>query len=113
MNVLGGGTVLLVIDQEVDAFAGHHVGELHAAKAGVEQDHTGAALAGSVDSFQEAPMISDQNGHIGTRTKPAPVPLVSQRVGPVVQIAETKRATLVDQYQPIAVSSGSDHRRRP
>ena len=107
------GAVLVVVHKEVDAFAGHHVGELRAAEAGVEQQDTCTALAGRVNRFQETSVVTRQDGDAGTRAKPAPAPLVRQRVRPVVQIAETQRPTLVDQRHPLGVSSGGDHRRRP
>lgn len=58
-------------------------------------------------------MVTGQDGHIGGRAKPAPAPLVSQRIGPLVQLAETQRTVLVNQCQPVGVSSGSDRRRCP
>jgi hypothetical protein len=112
-HVCDDGAELVVVDKQVDAFAGDHVGELHAAEAGVEQDDTCAALAGGVDGFQEAPVIPGQDGHTGARTKAEPAPLVGQRISPAVQITETERSTLVDQRQPVVVAGSGDHRRRP
>ena len=84
-----------------------------AAEAGIEQHDPRTALGGAVHRFQEAPVVTGQDRHAGTRTKPAPAPLVGQRISPAVQIAETKRTTLIDQRHPVVIPGSGDHRRRP
>ena len=86
---------------------------MRAAEAGVEQHDACATLGGGVHSFRKAPMVTGQDGNVGTRTKPAPAPLVRQRVSPAVQIGETERTALIDQRDTIGVPSSGNHRSCP
>src|SRR6185312_7881902 len=73
-------SVLIVVDEQVGAFAVRYLSDLGAGKRGVEQDHARAALGRRKNGVEEPAVVTDQDRAAIPRMKPVIAPAVGDRV---------------------------------